>query len=56
MRRKTKVTMIATESAAETYERFLLTKRANGVKPKPLRHTRSIFTRFQSIWTSANTL
>ena len=24
MRRKTKITMIATESAAETYERFLL--------------------------------
>ena len=28
--------MIATESAAETYERFLLTKRANGVKTKTI--------------------
>ena len=36
MRRKTKITMIATESAAETYERFLLTKRANGVKTKTI--------------------
>jgi integrase/recombinase XerD len=36
MRRKAKITMIATESAAETYERFLLTKRANGVKTKTI--------------------
>ena len=32
MRRKRKIKMIATESAAETYEHFLLTKCASGVK------------------------
>ena len=36
MRRKTKITMTATETAAETYERFLLTKHANGVKTKTI--------------------
>jgi len=36
MRKKPTITMTARETAAETYERFLLTKRANGVKTKTI--------------------
>lgn len=36
MRKKPIISMTARESAAETYERFLLTKRANGVKTKTI--------------------
>lgn len=36
MRRKSKITMTPKESAAEAFERFLLTKRAGGVKTKTI--------------------
>lgn len=36
MRRKSKITMTPRESAAEAFERFLLTKRAGGVKAKTI--------------------
>lgn len=36
MRRKSKITMTPRESAAEAFERFLLTKRAGGVKTKTI--------------------
>ena len=51
MRRKLRITMTPRESAAEAFARFLLTKRAGGVKPRPLKPILSIFTRFPSIWT-----
>ena len=36
MRRKSKITMTPREFAAEAFERFLLTKRAGGVKTKTI--------------------
>ena len=36
MRKKAKISMVARESADEAFSRFLLTKRANGVKTKTI--------------------